>query len=155
MRSRFLMELTTPEVEQYFSQGGKTALFPIGSVEMHGPHQPIGTDTLVAKAFALSIAESVNGLVLPDFHYTWAGSTDGFVGTISVEPDLTQKILESIAVKCKIMGFKNLIFLSVHAPNDFHLTSCVRRIFEKHLYPVMFINPYRPYNGLRKLDKIL
>jgi creatinine amidohydrolase/Fe(II)-dependent formamide hydrolase-like protein len=59
------MELTTPEVEQYLAGGGKTALLPVGSVEMHGPHQPIGTDTLIAKAFALRIAEQADGLVIP------------------------------------------------------------------------------------------
>ena len=57
MRSRLLLELTTPEVEAYLAQGGKTALLPVGCVEMHGPHQPIGTDSIVAKAFALRIAD--------------------------------------------------------------------------------------------------
>ena len=33
MRSRYLMELTTPEVEEFFKNGGKTAILPVGSVE--------------------------------------------------------------------------------------------------------------------------
>lgn len=49
MRSRFLLELTTPEVEEYLSNGDRTAILPVGSVEMHGPHQPIGTDTLIPE----------------------------------------------------------------------------------------------------------
>ena len=75
MRSRFLLELTTPEVEAYLAEGGTTALLPVGCVEMHGPHQPIGTDSIVAKAFALRIAQAANGIVLPTIHYTWPGST--------------------------------------------------------------------------------
>jgi creatinine amidohydrolase/Fe(II)-dependent formamide hydrolase-like protein len=49
MRSRFLLELTTPEVETYLAQGGKTTLLPVGRVEMHGPHQPIGTDSIIDR----------------------------------------------------------------------------------------------------------
>ena len=114
MRSRFLAELTTPEVESYLARGGRTALLPVGSVEMHGPHQPIGTDTLIAKAFALRLAEEADGLVLPEIHYTWAGSTDGFAGTVSIEPELVQKTVEAIALKVFRMGLRRLLVLSVH-----------------------------------------
>lgn len=145
MRSRYMAELTTPEVEKYFADGGKTAFLPVGSVEMHGPHQPIGTDTIIAKAFALLLAQKANGLVLPELHYTWAGATDGFAGTISIDAELVEKIVEAIAVKCKKMGFERLALVSVHAPHGFILYSCVRMIYAKYLYPVILIDPYNPY----------
>ncbi len=144
MKSRFLMELTTPEVEQYLSRGGRTALLPVGSVEMHGPHQPIGTDTLIAKAFALRIAEQADGLVLPEVHYSWAGSTDGFAGTITTAMDLEQALVEAIAVRCFGMGFKRVVLLSVHAPNRHILYLSARKIFEKHHAPALFVDPYQP-----------
>ena len=109
MRSRFLLELTTPEVEAYLAEGGTTALLPVGCVEMHGPHMPIGTDSIVAKAFALRIAEAANGIVLPGVHYTWAGSTDGFAGTLAVEPELVYKTVESIALKAWRMGLRRVL----------------------------------------------
>lgn len=144
MRSRFLLEVTTPEVETYLAQGGKTALLPVGCVEMHGPHQPIGTDSIVAKAFALRIAEAADGIVLPEVHYTWAGSTDGFAGTLSVEPELVYKTVEAIALKCWRMGLRRLLVLSIHHGNHYPLYLLVRQIYEKHRMPVVYVNPMAP-----------
>lgn len=100
MRSRFLCELTTPEVESYFkssaSRGGASALLPVGCVEMHGPHLPLGTDTLVAKALALKIAEKADAIVLPEVHYTWSGATDGFAGTISIPQEMGGQLVECV-----------------------------------------------------------
>ena len=144
MRSRWLEELTTPEVEAYFARGGKTAFLPVGAVEMHGPHQPIGTDTLVGKAFALRLAEATDGIVLPEMHYTWAGSTDGFPGTISIDPGLVTPVVEAVLLRAHRMGFSRLIVLSIHAPHNWILALTVRRFFEKHHIPAVFANPYNP-----------
>jgi creatinine amidohydrolase len=144
MRSRFLMECTTPEVDEYLARGGRTALLPVGSVEMHGPHQPLGTDSLVATAFALRLAEAADGVVLPEVHYTWAGSTDGFAGTLSVEADLVQKIVEGIALKVFRMGLRHLLVLSIHAGNRSPLYLAARQIYEKHHIPLVYIDPYEP-----------
>lgn len=146
IRSRFLMELTTPEVEEFMSGGNRVAVLPVGCVEMHGPHQPIGTDTLISKAFALRIAEGADGLVLPELHYSWSGSTDGFKGTISVGMNLEKELIETIAARSFKMGFKSLILLSVHIPNDHILYLCAREIFEKYHTPVFCINPYHPFD---------
>jgi len=144
MRSRFMQELTTPEVEEYLKRGGDIALLPVGCVEMHGPHQPLGTDTYIAKAFALRMAELGDGLVLPEVHYSWAGATDGFAGTVSVEPELLMRLVEGIAAKCVGMGFRRFIIVSVHAPNNMTLGLVVRRFFEKHKIPIVLSDPYRP-----------
>jgi len=143
MRSRFLAELTTPEIEEYLSKGAGTALLPVGSVEMHGPHQPVGTDTLIAQAFALKLAEAADGLVLPEVAYTWAGATDGFAGTISLEPELAMRTVEAVAVKVFRMGFARMVVLSVHAPNQHGLFFAVRRVFETHGLPVVFVDPFQ------------
>lgn len=146
MRSRYLMELTTPEIEDYLSGTETTAILPVGSVEMHGPHQPTGTDTLVAKAFALRVAEEADGLVLPEMQYSWSGSTDGFKGTISIGIDLEQEIVETIAVKASGMGFTRVVILNIHGPNDEILYLSVRKIFERYHIPVLYINAFRPFN---------
>jgi creatinine amidohydrolase len=140
------LELTTPEVEAYMAAGGLTALLPVGCVEMHGPHQPIGTDSIVAKAFALRIAEAANGVVLPEVHYTWAGSTDGFAGTLAIEPELVYKTVESIALKAWRMGLRRLLFLSIHHGNHYPLYMLVRRIYEERHIPALYVNPMHSLN---------
>jgi creatinine amidohydrolase len=145
MRSRFLNELNTGDIGNYLSQGGKLAILPVGSVEMHGPHMPAGTDALVAKAFALRLAERANGLVLPEISYTWAGATDGFPGTVSIEPELVQKTVEAIAEKVLKMGFKQLVLINAHSPNNYVLYLTVRRFFENN-QPILLIDMSKPFS---------
>lgn len=144
MRSRFLADLTTPEVEGYLEEGGTTALIPVGCTEMHGPHQPIGTDTMTARGFALLLANETNALVFPAVPYTWAGSTDGFAGTVSVSPELVQQLVTTIIVRAWNNGFRRIVVISCHGGNQQALTLVVRRVFETHHIPAAFINPGAP-----------
>jgi len=143
MRSLFLEELTTTEVEAYLKRGGRTALIPVGSVEMHGPHMPIGTDMIIARAFSARLAAATDGIVFPDMPYSWAGATEGFAVTVSVPPEKFLELVTLIAVKAWKMGFRRIAIVSVHAPNDEIMFFCVRRLFEVHGIPAQFLNPYR------------
>jgi len=140
------MELTSPEMETYFKNGGRTAILPLGSVEMHGPHQPIGTDSIIANGFALSIAEACDGVVLPCIDYTWAGAPDGFAGTITIEADFCQKMAEAVLLKAVRMGFKRVILLSTHNPIKLIFYFTIRNFFEKTGAPVWLLDPTEPYS---------
>ena len=144
LRSRYLAELTTPEVTAYFRRGGKTAYLPAGAVEMHGPHQPIGTDTMIARAFSLLMANATDGLILPDVPYSWAGATDGFAGTISIPPELFMDLVTRIAVHCWKMGFRRIVVVSIHGTNNAPLNICVRRLYETQGVVAQFLNPFSP-----------
>jgi len=45
------------------------AYIPIGTIEWHGPHNPVGTDTLKAHALAVRCAQAGGGLVFPPLWY--------------------------------------------------------------------------------------
>ena len=144
MRSRFMKELPTPEIEQFLRAGGKTALIPVGCVEMHGLHCPIGTDSLIAEAFCLLVAEAGNGLVFPTIEYTWAGSTDGFAGTISVEAGHVEKLAVEVARKAWRTGFRQVVLVSVHHTNHYPLFVAARHLFETDGIPAMYLRPAAP-----------
>lgn len=61
---------------------------PCGALEQHGPHLPLGTDALLSTAVAQTVAEKVNGLVVPTFSYGYksqpkSGGGQHFPGTIA------------------------------------------------------------------------
>ena len=145
MRSRYLHELTSPEVGRYIAGGGQTAYLPVGSTEMHGLVCPIGTDSYIAEAFALLMAEPTNGLIFPTLDYTWAGSTDGFPGTISVDYPNVDALAKEIIKRAWRQGFRRIILISVHNPNNAVLCNVTRRIFETDGIPAMYVNPYAPF----------
>lgn len=45
------------------------AYIPIGTIEWHGPHNPLGTDALAAHALAVRCAQAAGGLVFPPLWY--------------------------------------------------------------------------------------
>jgi mycofactocin precursor peptide peptidase len=58
---------------------------PLGSVEQHGHHLPLGTDTAVACAVAHGASGSLDGALLaPPLAYGASGEHEGFPGTISI-----------------------------------------------------------------------
>ena len=144
LRSRYLAELTTPEVAAYLRRRSKTVYLPAGAVEMHGPHQPIGTDTMIARAFSLLLANATDGLVLPEVCYSWAGATDGFAGTISVPPEMVMELVTRIAIHCWRMGFRRIVVVSIHGTNNAPLNICIRRLYETHGVVAQFLNPFTP-----------
>jgi hypothetical protein len=143
VKSRFMLELTTPEVEGYLKRGGDLALIPAGSVEMHGPHMPLGTDTIIARAMCLRLAEAADGLVAPDVAYTWAGATDGFAGTVSLDPKLLQHTVSDISARLFRMGFRRIVIGSVHGPNPRILFTTARTLFEAGM-PVLLVDMSMP-----------
>ncbi len=143
MKSRFMLDLTTPEVEAYLKRGGDLVLLPAGSVEMHGPHMPLGTDTIIARATCLRLAEAADGLVAPDLAYTWAGATDGFAGTISVDPEILQRIVADVSARLFRMGLRRIVIASFHGPNPGVLFATVRTLFEAGI-PVLLVDLSKP-----------
>ena len=55
--SVWLQNLTWEDIKEQIAKSQGTIIFPIGSTEQHGPHLPVGTDTMVANALAETAAK--------------------------------------------------------------------------------------------------
>ena len=77
---------------------GTVVVVPIGSCEQHGPHLPLGTDTLIAAALADSLARyRPPAVVAPAVAIGASGEHAGFKGTLSIGTDvLTGLIIELV-----------------------------------------------------------
>ena len=86
-----LAHLTTEEVRARLGQGATVVLLPVGSVEPHGPHLPLGTDTFISEAVARRAAERLEPLgtrawIAPSVSYGVTNYAQGFAGAVSVPP---------------------------------------------------------------------
>ena len=90
MAIRELAELTWEDVRD-MDRAHTVAVLPLGALEAHGPHLPLGTDNLIAMAMARSgVAQlaphGIGGVILPALPWTAAPFGAAFAGTFSVSP---------------------------------------------------------------------
>jgi len=107
-------ELSMKEVEKA-AKTGKTIILPIGSVEEHGEHLPLSTDSIQPEFVALEVAKRTKSLVAPTLKYGVCLSTRGFPGTISITFQALHKIVKDILEEFVRNGFKRILILSGHA----------------------------------------
>lgn len=112
----FLEEMTTPVVER-FLESGDPLFIPVGTLEAHGRHLPVGTDTMCAKGIAAELAEKMGGAVAPAFSY---GLTNLLAQTAPASffpQDIFRAYLET-AIKAYIAhGFRKIVIVNGHGGN--------------------------------------
>jgi creatinine amidohydrolase len=86
----FMNELSWVDYQQRVERDAPTILLPVGALEQHGPHLPLGTDALLSTAVAADAARRVGGLVAPALSYGYksqpkCGGGNHFCGTTSVD----------------------------------------------------------------------
>jgi len=106
-------------------------IVPIGSIEVHGPHLPLGTDTMIIYYIALKAAEKEGAIVLPPLYYAYVPENRHFPGTISLKSETFMKLLEDIVEEVYRQGFKKILILNGHGGNKRVLRLFVRKMLEK------------------------
>jgi len=110
----YWQDLTMPEFEASRDKG-KTVILPVGSVEEHGPHLPLGTDTFHALELARRVAQERAVLVAPPLFYGVCRSTREHPGTVSLAGDTLRALVRDLGREFYRQGFSNLVILSGHA----------------------------------------
>ncbi len=109
-----LMWMNMEEVREE-QKVGTPVLVPFGTVEQHGPHLPLSTDTLQAAAVASRAAERVRVIVAPPVHYGHCSSTRNHPGTITLSGDTLRALVKDLIRSISGHGFTRIILLSGHA----------------------------------------
>jgi creatinine amidohydrolase len=97
----------------------KVVVLPLGSLEQHGHHLPMLTDSLIGGEIAQR-AEAELGdeaLFLPTL---WVGASDhhrAFPGTISIRNEVYVQVLVSILESLIGSGFRRIFLLNAHGGN--------------------------------------
>lgn len=91
-----------------------TILVPIGSTEQHGPHLPVGTDTLVAMALAESAAAKAHVVAAPPLWFGWSPHHMVLPGTITIRPEILVEVGFDMVSSLKHHGFDKVIFINGH-----------------------------------------
>ncbi|MCP8617337.1 creatininase family protein [Salirhabdus salicampi] len=108
------------------------AILPVGAVEAHGPHLPLGTDNVLAERLADKLAEQVNAFVLPTLPYGQVWSLKNFPGSINVSNESIIGMLVDIGDSLYRQGFKVLAIVNGHLGNAVAIKEAARRLYERY-----------------------
>lgn len=137
----FLDELTWREANEAIERGAPIFL-PVGPIEGHGPNMPLGCDYYIATAVAKLMAEKTGGIVMPPLTYTFSGGTSTFKGAVSIPIDVTVQMLKAIISSLWRQGFRRILVLGMHVPDEITIGSAINTIFEEENIPAVHISPW-------------
>ncbi len=109
-----MMWMTKDEIRDE-SVAGTPVIIPFGTVEQHGGHLPVATDTLQAYGVAMRSAARTKVVVAPPVHYGQCSSTRNHPGTITISGDTLRSLVDDLIESFVHQGFKRIILFSGHA----------------------------------------
>lgn len=111
--------LTWVQARDLAAPDGAIGLIPVGSLEQHGPHLPLITDTIVAEALAIAAARRVVEpvVVAPAFPGGLSDHHLAFPGTVSFTPSIFAGVLKAYISGMERMGIRRIGIISGHGGN--------------------------------------
>ena len=111
-----LSNLTWPKAEEYF-RAHDTVLIGIGSIECHGRHMPLGTDTLIPDFLLDKIEQKSDVLICPTIPYGATESLCDYPGTINLGTELLYQVLGRACDSLFQHGARRFVILNGHGGN--------------------------------------
>ena len=129
MGKLFWEDLTREQIAAARDAGAVVAL-PVGAIEQHGGHMPVGTDSLLSRAVTGRAAElaSATVLVAPPLPYGFSPHHLAHAGTISLRLSTYLSVLRDMATSLAETGFRRIVFVNGHGGNSAPLRSCVAEL---------------------------
>lgn len=109
----------------------KVAILPIGAVEAHGPHLPLGTDNYLAERIAVRVGNETGAFVLPTLPYGQVWSLQNFPGSINISNESLISFLIDIGVSLYEQGFRVFVMINGHLGNAVALKEAARKLYDK------------------------
>lgn len=102
-------------------------LLPVGALEQHGPHLPMGCDAILAEAMSARVADALDGLLLPALRYGYksqarSGGGQLFPGTTSLDGATLTAMLRDILREVARHGARRVVVVNGHVENQWFLT---------------------------------
>jgi creatinine amidohydrolase len=148
-RSKFLSwdlgNLTYVDIREYLKEKD-TILVPMASLEQHGPHLPLYTDTITAVEVSKRVAEMAAVLHSPP---VWMGYSPQHMyspgsgrGTITIRSSTLLNLIHDVARSLIHHGFNRIIFINGHGSNVKVIDPVLRKLRYETGALIGFVKPY-------------
>jgi len=130
-------ELSWPEFDR-IKDKLVAVILPVGSVEAHGRHLPLGTDVFAPVRIAELVEQKIRErgkevLLMPPIWYGHSFALNVYPGTINVRPESLRMYVGDVLAELAAEGFRRIVLLNGHGGNVYPLTEAAEDVAE--LYP--------------------
>jgi len=108
-----LENITMSEFKKYLKKT-KTIVFPFGTIEEHGRHLPLNTDSLIIQEALKLAAKKKKFFLAPVVPYGVCTTTKDHPGTISISPGTLRKLSFDLVTEAYKKGLRNFLLISGH-----------------------------------------
>ncbi|MBP2325476.1 creatinine amidohydrolase [Kibdelosporangium banguiense] len=117
----YFAELTSPQVEELLTASRRPVLLlPVGAIEPHGPHAPLGTDPMISIGVCERVARrladhpSLRALILPPLPYGVTRYASAFPGAVHVSEETLYSIVVDVCTSLVSQGFVDIVVVNNH-----------------------------------------
>src|SRR3954469_7998288 len=111
-------ELTAADFRDAITRAQGTCLLPIGIMEKHGPHLPLGNDLLNVRYASLNAAQQEFAVVFPEYYFGQIFEAKHEPGTVAYSRGLQLQMLQETADEMGRNGCKKIIIVNGHGGNN-------------------------------------
>ena len=115
-----------PDLRKLIKKKKQIAIIPVGSIEQHGPHLPISTDSDIVTEISLQLSDKINGVLLPTINYGISDEHFPFFN-LSIKKSTLSRILEDICESLIKNGISRILIINGHYGNLDSLKSFERK----------------------------
>jgi creatinine amidohydrolase len=149
-----LEELTALEFIEAVEKSGGTCILPIGILEKHGPHLPLGTDTMDAREIALRAAAQEYALVFPPYYFGQIFEAKHQPGTFAYSSKLVWDLLQETCDELSRNGIKKIIIVNGHGGNTSFLQFFIQsQMASRRDYAVLLFQPSQPQEVTQEIRR--
>lgn len=111
-------ELSAAEFKDAIARAQGTCLLPIGIMEKHGPHLPLGNDLLNVRHVALNAAQQEYAIVFPEYYFGQIAEAKHEPGTVAYSRRLQLELMQETTDEMSRNGCKKVIIVNGHGGNN-------------------------------------
>jgi len=148
-------ELTSPDFVKAVEKSGKTCVLPLGIMEKHGPHLPLGTDLIDVREIVLRAAKKEYTIIFPPFYFGQIYEAKQQPGTVAYSSETVLTVLQETCDEINRNGINKIILVNGHGGNNsLLLYFCQMQLEKKKNYAVYLFQPQDSEEYLEKLNKM-
>lgn len=148
-------ELTSQEFAKAVKLSEGVCIIPIGVIEKHGQHLPLGTDVYTSREISLRAASKEYALVFPFYFVGQINEAKHQPGTVAYSPELLYKFLQESCDEISRNGIKKIVIMNGHGGNNSFLQYfCQSQLAASKDYALFIFSPEVDTDTQKKISAL-